>query len=139
MEGAANAATRSGLRTVATRGDGAVAEGRLVGATEEEVQAAVRAASSALQHPLLQRAAKSADCRRQTAVMHRLPDGTIVEGFIDLAFREESPSGPVWTVLDFKTDATVDDQQQYAAQLRLYCAAVSAATGEATRAVLLSV
>jgi len=28
------------------------------------------------------------------------------------------PSGPVWTVVDFKTDASVDDQQQYAAQLR---------------------
>jgi ATP-dependent exoDNAse (exonuclease V) beta subunit len=110
-----------------------------VGATEEEVQAAARAAAATLQHPLLQRGAKSADCRRQTAVLHRLPDGTIVEGFIDLAFRKESPSGPVWTVLDFKTDATVDDEQQYAVQLRLYCAAVSAATGEATRAVLLSV
>jgi ATP-dependent exoDNAse (exonuclease V) beta subunit len=58
---------------------------------------------------------------------------------VDLAFREEAPSGPVWTVLDFKTDASVDDQQQYAAQLRLYCAAVSAATNETTRAVLMSV
>ena len=57
-----------------------------------------------------------AGCRRQTAVLQNSR-----------------------TELDFKTDATVDDQQQYAAQLRLYCAAVSAATGEATRAVLLSV
>ena len=58
---------------------------------------------------------------------------------VELASARQARTECLWTVLDFKTDATVDDQQQYAAQLRLYCAAVSAATGEDTRAVLLSV
>jgi ATP-dependent exoDNAse (exonuclease V) beta subunit len=115
------------------------AQGRLVGATEEEVQTAARAVSAALQHPLLGQAAQSSDCRRNTSVLHRLTDGTIVEGIIDLAFREDLPSGALWTVVDFKTDARGADQKQYAAQLRLYCSAISAATGDPTRAVLLSV
>ncbi len=117
----------------------AEAQARLVGATEEEVHTAARAASAALQHPLLCRAALSADCRRDTAVLHRLPDGTVVEGIVDLAFREELPSGAIWTVVDFKTDSRVEDQPQYAAQLHLYCAAIARATGAPTRAVLLSV
>jgi ATP-dependent helicase/nuclease subunit A len=117
----------------------ATAQGRLVGATEEEVQAAARAASAALQHPLLRRAALSPDCRRDTAVLHQIPDGTVVEGIVDLAFREELPSGAIWTVVDFKTDSPVEDQPQYAAQLHLYCGAIEKATGAPARAVLLSI
>jgi ATP-dependent exoDNAse (exonuclease V) beta subunit len=116
----------------------AAAHGRLVGATDEEVQAAAEAASMALEHPLLRRAVQSGDCRRDTAVMTRLPDGTMMEGIVDLAFREELQTGAVWTVVDFKTDARIEDQPQYAAQLHLYCSAISTATGEATHPILLS-
>ncbi|TMA29802.1 MAG: ATP-dependent deoxyribonuclease subunit A [Deltaproteobacteria bacterium] len=114
----------------------AAAQGRLCGAPPEEVSAAARAVEAALRHPLLQRAANSADCRREEPLVHRLADGTILEGVVDLAFREEGG----WTLVDFKTDDRPDSQPQYGAQLRLYAAAIEAATGEkVTSAVLLAV
>ena len=61
-----------------------------------------------------------------------LPDGTLLEGVVDLAFRE--PRG--WTVVDLKTDGV---QPQYLAQIRLYCDAIEAATGQKAEAALLSV
>jgi len=67
--------------------------------------------------------------------VHRLEDGTLIEGVVDLAFREVGG----WTVVDFKTDARPDSHSQYAAQLRLYCAAITAATGLPARAALLAV
>ena len=113
-------------------------QGRQVGATADEVHAAALAASAALQHPLLRRAAQSPDCRRDVAVLRRLEDGTVLEGVVDLAFREELPTGPAWTVVDFKTDARVEGPG-YAAQLSLYCAAIAQASGIPAKAVLLSV
>jgi ATP-dependent exoDNAse (exonuclease V) beta subunit len=84
----------------------------------------------------LQRAANSADCRREEALVHRLADGTILEGVVDLAFREEGG----WTLVDFKTDDRPDSHPQYGAQLRIYAAAIEAATGEkVASAVLLAV
>jgi ATP-dependent exoDNAse (exonuclease V) beta subunit len=113
----------------------ASAQGRLVGAPAEEVSAAARAVEAALRHPLLQRAAASAECRREEPIAHLLPDGTLLEGVVDLAFRD----GPGWMVVDFKTDARAEPHARYAAQLRLYCAAIQAATGLEARAALLSV
>ena len=111
------------------------AQGRLVGATAEEVEGAIRAASAALAHPVLCRAAAARECRREEPVAQRLSDGTLLEGVVDLAFREAGG----WTVVDFKTDAQPDSRPQYAAQLRLYCDAISAATGEPAAAILLAV
>ena len=54
---------------------------------------------------------------------------------VDLAFRDEKG----WNIVDFKTDARPGDHAQYAAQLRLYCAAIEAATGIAVQAALLAV
>jgi ATP-dependent exoDNAse (exonuclease V) beta subunit len=114
----------------------AAAQGRLSGAPPEEVAAAARAVEAALRHPLLKAAARSAECRREEALVHRLADGTLLEGVVDLAFRD----GAGWTVVDFKTDDRPADQPAYAAQLRLYSAAIEAATGgRVTSAVLLAV
>ncbi len=113
----------------------AAAQGRLTGATDEEVAAAARAVEAALRHPLLLAAAASADCRREEPLIHRLGDGTVLEGVADLAFRD----GEGWTVVDFKTDPRPEDHAQYSAQLRLYCAAIEAATGAPARGVLLAV
>ena len=110
-------------------------QGRAVGAAPSEVEAARAAVEAALRHPLLRAAAQSRDCRREVAVQHVLPDGMLVEGIVDLAFR--GPEG--WTVVDFKTDARAEDHPQYAGQLALYCDAVRAATGEPARGVLLGV
>jgi ATP-dependent exoDNAse (exonuclease V) beta subunit len=63
-----------------------------------------------------------------------------MEGTIDLAFRETEAGGPVWTILDFKTDQELERRLEvYEAQVRLYCRALTAATGEPARGVLLVV
>jgi ATP-dependent exoDNAse (exonuclease V) beta subunit len=113
----------------------ASAQGRLVGATAEEVEAAARAVEAALAHPLLRRAAEATECRREDPVVHRLEDGTLLEGVVDLAFRD----GEGWTVIDFKTDARPESHPGYAAQLRVYCRAITAATGLPARGALLAV
>ncbi len=82
---------------------------RILGATEEEVLAAVETVHRALRHPLMRRAAaavNSGQCRREVPVALKLDDGVMVEGMIDLAFQEQSPGGP-WTVIDYKTDFEV--------------------------------
>jgi ATP-dependent helicase/nuclease subunit A len=125
----------------------AAAHGRSLGATAEEITAAARAAAAALAHPLLRRAAKSADCRRETELFQRLPDGTLLEGVVDLAFAESAGAGSTgaagsgvrWTVVDFKTDARPGLEPRYQIQLRLYAAAIEAATGRPASAILLAI
>ncbi len=114
----------------------AALQGRLLGATAEEVAAAAGAVSAALAHPLLVRAARSLALRRETPLLLRLPDGVLAEGVVDLAFREADG----WTVVDFKTDREIEAQRaSYEAQVRLYARAVAAATGEPARGALLVV
>jgi len=116
------------------------AEGRLLGASEPEVSAAIGAANAALAHPLLRRAADADELRRETPVLMRGEDGSLIEGVVDLAFCERETGTARWTVVDFKTDADPTPHlAQYAAQLRLYAAAISAATGTPAIPVLLSI
>ena len=118
----------------------AAAQGRLLGASSPEVAAAGEAAVAALAHPLLRRAAASRAARRETPVALRLPDGSLAEGVVDLAFREaDAASGAAtWTVVDFKTDRELADRRaEYGRQVALYARAVAAATGESARGVLL--
>jgi ATP-dependent exoDNAse (exonuclease V) beta subunit len=120
----------------------AEAQGRVVGASAEEVAAAAKAVAATLAHPLLRRAAcctTSGSLRREVPILLRLEDGTLADGVVDLAFREEDGS-PSWTVVDFKTDREIAGQRpRYEAQVRLYTTAVSRATGEPARGVLLAV
>ncbi|HQY60959.1 MAG: UvrD-helicase domain-containing protein [Myxococcales bacterium] len=113
------------------------AHGRSLGATEEEIAFAARAAGAALEHELLARARASTDARREVGITLRTPDGRLVEGVVDLAFREADGST---TVIDFKTD--VDEGPRlasYRAQLALYAEAIAASTGAPARGVLLLV
>ncbi len=115
---------------------------RLLGASEEEGDAAAVAVVAALAHPLLQRAADAADrggLRRETPVMLKRDDGILAEGIVDLAFREQADSGSTcWTVVDFKTDREIESQRErYEAQVRLYAEAVRTATEEPVRGVLM--
>jgi ATP-dependent exoDNAse (exonuclease V) beta subunit len=109
--------------------------GRVLGATDEEVRAAAAAAVAALRHPLLRRAAASADCRREVPVSHLLADGSLVEGTADLAFREKSG----WVVVDFKSDARPEEEPRYRSQIAAYVDAIRAATGEPGSGVILAV
>jgi ATP-dependent exoDNAse (exonuclease V) beta subunit len=119
----------------------AAINGRLVGAMEDEIQAAIQTVGAACGHPILRRAAISANkgqLRRETPVMMRLEDGTLVEGVVDLAFREDTADFAGWTVVDFKTDREFDkSSSEYISQVRIYAEAVAAATNAPARGVLL--
>jgi ATP-dependent exoDNAse (exonuclease V) beta subunit len=95
-----------------------------------------------LKHSILRRAASAGkgSLRRETPVMLTLDDGSLVEGVIDLALREETPEFAGWTVVDFKTDREFEEtSDRYIAQVRVYSKAVGAATGAPARGVLLVV
>jgi ATP-dependent exoDNAse (exonuclease V) beta subunit len=118
-----------------------VQAGRVLGAPADEQAAAVQAVAATLADPWLRRAAVAAAagrCRRETAVALVLDDGTLVEGVVDLAFRDDGDDG--WTVLDFKTDRELGGRlAEYRRQVGLYARAVSRATGMPACAVLLRV
>jgi ATP-dependent exoDNAse (exonuclease V) beta subunit len=133
------------LATIALdAGPAQVAEGvglqaRILGAPPEEMEAATVAVTAALAHPLMARARdawRDGRCRRETSVAWRQPDGSLVEGVLDLAF--EDAGG--WTVVDFKTDAEMaGDLATYRRQVRLYASIVARATGTGVTPVLMQV
>ena len=102
--------------------------------------AAAAAATAVLAHPWIDRARRSAEVRRETAVTLVQDDGTLIEGVIDLAFREPRGDAFVWTVVDFKTDVELEGRlDEYRRQVALYARAIADATGRPARAVLLRV
>jgi len=97
-------------------------QGRILGATEEEVKTTTAAVSAALQHQLRQRAREAAqgNCYRELPVTLQLEDGTLVEGVADLV-RE----GERWIVMDFKTDQELaSGLERYRRQVAIYATAV---------------
>ena len=120
-------------------GEYATLEGRMLGATEAEVTSAGAVATAALAHPILDRARRAvgADaCRRETPVTMQAEDGTLMEGVVDLAFRDDD----TWVVVDFKTDRAPDGALDvYCRQVQLYAQMVARATGEPARAVLMRI
>jgi ATP-dependent helicase/nuclease subunit A len=119
---------------------GAAINGRLVGATDMEIHAAVATVRGALAQPILRRAAasgKKGGLRRETPVLLRRGDGSLVEGTLDLAFSEDTADFVGWTVVDFKTDREAKATSEYIAQVRIYSGAVSAATGSPVRGIIL--
>ena len=55
----------------------------------------------------------------------------LIEGVLNLAFREAARPRSVWTVVDFKTDVEMGERRRsYERQVALYADAVAAATGE---------
>jgi ATP-dependent helicase/nuclease subunit A len=118
----------------------AEANGRLVNATREEIDAAIIVVSEALKPPLMRRAATAACLRRETPVQHQITDGPLVEGVLDLAFKEDNPEFRGWTIIDFKTDRELKaSQEQYVAQVATYVDAVRLSTGAPARGFLLIV
>ena len=67
----------------------------------------------------------------------RADDGVLIEGVVDVAFREEG----VWTVVDYKTDRDLEEAggaiDVYRRQVALYAEMITRATGEPARAVLM--
>ncbi len=112
-------------------------QGRIYGATKEEIVSAQLAAERALAHPILRRAReawKRGECRRETPMTLLDSSGVLVEGIVDLAFREAEH----WIVVDFKTDQEVEEVlEMYSRQVGLYATAVSTATGQPSRGTLM--
>ncbi|HEV2379130.1 MAG TPA: UvrD-helicase domain-containing protein [Terriglobia bacterium] len=117
----------------------AALEGRILGATPEEVASACDTVVAALRHPLMQRAREAAAigcCRRETPVTLSFGENTLVEGIADIAFSHEDR----WTVIDFKTDRELEKRLDiYRRQVSLYAEAISLATGQRCDAVLMRI
>jgi ATP-dependent exoDNAse (exonuclease V) beta subunit len=115
----------------------ASAHGRLLDAGPDEVAAAEQVVSRVLTHPVIRAAARAAadgQCYREAAVTLRAPDGSLIEGTVDLAFADESG----FVVVDFKTDRELDGAvDRYQRQVQIYAAAIGSATGRPSRAVLM--
>jgi ATP-dependent helicase/nuclease subunit A len=126
--------------TRAVLDDVAAIEARILGLDEPDARAAASVAENAFRHELLRRAA-AADargvCRRETPVSWTAPDGTMIEGVVDLAFEEQG----AWVVVDYKTDReiAVDGLERYRRQLAVYAVAIAEATGRPATAVLVRV
>jgi ATP-dependent helicase/nuclease subunit A len=129
-------ATRAGVKSVAEL------QGRLLGSSTEEINAAMETVFRALSHPLLVRAsaaAKFGNCRRESPVVLRLEDGSLVEGIVDLAFVDDSQAR-AWTAVDFKTDFEIGGRlEEYRSQVALYSEAIARATGLPCRGILLKI
>jgi ATP-dependent exoDNAse (exonuclease V) beta subunit len=124
-------ATPDQLRSIAE------VEARTLGLNEEDARTAGRMAGLVFGHDILRRA-RAADargaCRRETAITSLKPDGTLVEGVVDLAFEEAGG----WVVVDYKTDREIATagEDRYRRQIALYASAIAQATGTPTSAVL---
>jgi ATP-dependent exoDNAse (exonuclease V) beta subunit len=120
--------------------DLAAADARVLGLSDEEASAAAAVVERLLTHKVLARA-RDADargaCRRETPVTWTAPDGTLVEGIVDLAFEESGG----WTVVDYKTDREIaaSGEDRYRRQVALYASAIAQATGRPAHAVLMRV
>jgi len=117
----------------------AEAHGRILGATSEEVEAGRNIVREVLGHPLLkaaEQAAREGLCYREMPVTYRLPSGVLVEGYVDLAFRQ----GSSMVVVDFKTDRELEGAlEQYRKQVSLYASAIGQTAGLPTKSVLMRV
>ena len=69
----------------------------------------------------------------------RTADGVLVEGVVDVAFREDG----AWTVVDYKTDRDLEAADGaidvYRRQVALYAEMITRATGAPASAVLMQV
>jgi ATP-dependent exoDNAse (exonuclease V) beta subunit len=113
--------------------------GRILGASQEEIEAACEAVEAALAHPLLNQAREAAQqgrCRREVPVVWRDPSATLFEGVVDLAFARADG----WTVIDFKSDEELrGNETAYRRQVEMYASAIHAATGARVAPVLMRV
>ncbi len=114
-------------------------QARVLGAPAGEAAAVEELVERALSHELFERAREAAgrgECRRETPITYRAEDDTIIDGVVDLAFREDDR----WVVVDFKTDRELSENlATYRRQVAWYARAIGSATGEETSAVLLRV
>ena len=118
----------------------AAVEARVLGLGDADTSAAARVAAKVLAHDIIARARAAEQrgaCRRETPVTCRMPDGSLVEGIVDLAFEEAGQ----WIVVDYKSDRILaaEGEERYRRQIGFYAAAIREATGLAASGVLVRV
>ena len=117
----------------------ASAHGRVLGATSEEIVAAIGIVRRVRQHPLFadaRRAQIGGRCYREMPVTLRLDSGELLEGVVDLAFEV----GGEMVVVDFKTDRELQGSLEvYRRQVQIYAHAIATATGREARGVLMKI
>ncbi|PRQ11680.1 hypothetical protein C1Y63_04520 [Corynebacterium sp. 13CS0277] len=88
--------------------------------------AVIRDVELLLAEPTVQ-AAFAATHYREMPVLGRLPDGTAVDGVIDLLYRDEAAGG--WVIADYKTDAGIsaETRREYFHQLYTYAQLITEA------------
>jgi ATP-dependent exoDNAse (exonuclease V) beta subunit len=121
-------------------GEVATVQGRVLSAPDDEIAGAVETVGRVLGHDLLARARQAAArgaCRRESPVSCLMPDGTLVEGIVDLAFEESGR----WTVVDYKTDREIEasGEERYRRQVGVYLTAITRATGRPADGVLVRI
>jgi ATP-dependent exoDNAse (exonuclease V) beta subunit len=114
-------------------------QARILLASADEVSAAADAVSSILSRPLFDRvraAAAKGLCSRECPILWRAPDGSLVEGTVDVVFEEDD----ALTILDFKTDRGPSEvKAEYERQLALYCRAFAALRKRPVAGILVKV
>lgn len=109
---------------------------RLLKATDDEVTHAAVAVEAALAHPVVAAARRARQVRREASLVDQLPDGSVLEGVVDLSY--ETDDG--WVVVEFKTDAVIEESlEKYEAQTYTYVQAIARATGQPVSGVILRV
>jgi ATP-dependent exoDNAse (exonuclease V) beta subunit len=121
------AASMSDLQTLAT------AYARSMRRPPAEAGAAAEIVRHVLTHPLLLAAREAREVLREEPFVLRTPQGVLIEGKIDLAYR--SLDG--WTLIDYKTGQVRNSQ--YERQVRWYAMALQASDGLPVRCVLLEI
>jgi ATP-dependent exoDNAse (exonuclease V) beta subunit len=121
-----------------TIADLSAVESRILGLGEADTSAAAALVERVLSHDVVRRAHGAhlrGQCRRETPLTYRLPDGTLLEGVVDLAFQHDDE----WTVVDYKTDREIAavGEVPYRRQVALYASAISNATGLRCHGVIL--
>lgn len=112
-------------------------EGKELGATRPMIKKAGEVVKEALGSPLLRRAMASGDYQKEVPFGYQA-NGTIVEGVMDVVFRE----GDGLVVLDFKTDLVKREdlhskKKHYQPQANVYSNAVRAIFGQRPKEVVL--
>jgi ATP-dependent exoDNAse (exonuclease V) beta subunit len=115
-------------------------QARILGAPDEERDAAIAAFARVVSHELLRRAsgAEAAGLlRRECPLTLTSAGGMLIEGVVDLAFPDEGR----WHVIDFKTDREISEAgiERYKRQVSLYAAAIARTMGVPARAYLLRI
>lgn len=110
--------------------------GRILGVTNQERKSAIQAVRSALEHPLLKRARAARRRHREFPFVLTVKEGKLLEGTIDLAFREDGR----WIVVDFKTDVHLKpDDPGYVRQVQWYAYGLKRITGQPAEGWLLGI